>query len=76
MLVFFTTSVFLGFLGVLIMFASLVVFWTNVRRMGKAGWEEIACCGPTASATPSTTPAVGCATAFAATASPLAHPAR
>ncbi len=41
MLVFFTTSVFLGFLGVLIMFASLVVFWTNVRRMGKAGWEEM-----------------------------------
>jgi hypothetical protein len=41
MLVFFTTSVFIGFLGVLIMFASLVTFWTNVRRMGKAGWEEI-----------------------------------
>jgi len=41
MLVFFTSSVFLGFLGVLIMFASLVVFWTNVRRMGKAGWEEM-----------------------------------
>ena len=37
MLVFFTTSVFLGFLGVLIMFASLVSFWTNLRRMGKAG---------------------------------------
>jgi len=41
MLAFFTTSVFLGFLGVLIMFASLVTFWTNVRRMGKAGWEDI-----------------------------------
>jgi hypothetical protein len=41
MLTFFTTSVFLGFLGVLIMFGSLVTFWTNVRRMGKAGWEEI-----------------------------------
>ena len=41
MLAFFTTSVFLGFLGVLIMFGSLVTFWTNVRRMGKAGWEEI-----------------------------------
>jgi hypothetical protein len=41
MLAFFTTSVFLGFVGVLIMFASLVTFWTNLRRMGKAGWEEI-----------------------------------
>ena len=40
MLAFFTTSVFLGFVGVLIMFASLVTFWTNVRRMGKAGWED------------------------------------
>jgi hypothetical protein len=40
MLAFFTTSVFIGFLGVLIMFASLVTFWTNVRRMGKAGWED------------------------------------
>ena len=41
MLAFFTTSVFLGFVGVLIMFASLVTFWTNVRRMGKAGWEDL-----------------------------------
>jgi hypothetical protein len=41
MLAFFTQSVFLGFLGVLIMFASLVTFWTNIRRMGKAGWEDI-----------------------------------
>jgi hypothetical protein len=41
MLYFFTTSVFVGFLGVLIMFASLVTFWTNIRRMGKAGWEDI-----------------------------------
>jgi hypothetical protein len=41
MLAFFTTSVAVGFLGVLIMFASLVAFWTNVRRMGKAGWEDI-----------------------------------
>jgi hypothetical protein len=30
----------LGFVGVLIMFGSLVTFWTNVRRMGKAGWED------------------------------------
>jgi len=41
MLVFFTTSVALGFLGVLIMFGSLVTFWTNLRRMGKAGLEDI-----------------------------------
>lgn len=41
MIAFFTTSVFVGFLGVLIMFASLVTFWTNLRRMGKAGLEDI-----------------------------------
>jgi hypothetical protein len=41
MLYFFTSSVFVGFIGVLIMFASLVTFWTNIRRMGKAGWEDI-----------------------------------
>lgn len=41
MLAFFTQSLALGFIGVLIMFASLVTFWTNLRRMGKAGWEEI-----------------------------------
>jgi hypothetical protein len=41
MLVFFTSSVALGFIGVLIMFASLVVFWTNLHRMGRAGWEDI-----------------------------------
>ena len=41
MIAFFTTSVFVGFLGVLIMFASLVGFWTNLRRMGKAGLEDI-----------------------------------
>jgi len=41
MLAFFTTSVAVGFVGVLIMFGSLVMFWTNLRRMGKAGWEDI-----------------------------------
>jgi tetrahydromethanopterin S-methyltransferase subunit B len=41
MLAFFTTSVLIGFLGVLIMFGSLVSFWTNLRRMGKAGLEDI-----------------------------------
>lgn len=38
---FFTTSLFLGFFGVLIMFVSLLAFWTNIRRMGKAGWDDI-----------------------------------
>ena len=38
---FFTESVAVGFLGVLIMFVSLVTFWTNLRRMGKAGIEDI-----------------------------------
>jgi hypothetical protein len=41
MIAFFTTSVAVGFLGVLIMFVSLVTFWTNLRRMGKAGLEDI-----------------------------------
>jgi len=41
MLATFTDNVLLGFLGVLIMFASLVTFWTNVRRMGKAGLEDL-----------------------------------
>jgi DUF3040 family protein len=41
MIAFFTSSVALGFVGVLIMFGSLVTFWTNLRRMGKAGLEDI-----------------------------------
>ena len=41
MIAFFTRSVAVGFLGVLIMFAALVTFWTNLRRMGKAGIEDI-----------------------------------
>ena len=41
MVAFFTHSVVLGFVGVLIMFGSLVTFWTNMRRMGKAGWDDI-----------------------------------
>lgn len=41
MVAFFTQSVALGFVGVLIMFGSLVTFWTNLRRMGKAGLEDI-----------------------------------
>jgi len=41
MIAFFTTSVLAGFAGVLIMFVSLVLFWTNLRRMGKAGWDDL-----------------------------------
>lgn len=41
MIAFFTQSVAVGFLGVLIMFVSLVTFWTNLQRMGKAGLEDI-----------------------------------
>jgi hypothetical protein len=41
MILFFTTSIFLGLLGVAIMFASLVLFSTNLRRVGKAGWQDI-----------------------------------
>ena len=41
MIAFFTQSVVVGFFGVLIMFASLVTFWTNLQRMGKAGLEDI-----------------------------------
>ncbi len=38
---FYSMSVILGFLGVAIMFASLVVFERNMRRMGKAGWHDL-----------------------------------
>ena len=41
MIAFFTRSIAVGFFGVLIMFASLVTFWTNLQRMGKAGLEDI-----------------------------------
>ena len=41
MIAFFTRSVAVGFFGVLIMFVSLVTFWTNLQRMGKAGLEDI-----------------------------------
>ncbi|MGC8466519.1 MAG: DUF3040 domain-containing protein [Acidimicrobiales bacterium] len=37
----FTTSVYLGLAGFLVMLASAVVFERNLRRMGKAGWQEI-----------------------------------
>jgi hypothetical protein len=37
----FSTSVVLGFLGVVVMFLSGVVFANNARRMGKAGIDDI-----------------------------------
>jgi protein-S-isoprenylcysteine O-methyltransferase Ste14 len=41
MIGFFTTSIIVGFLGFMIMFLSLVAFWTNLRRMGRAGWDDL-----------------------------------
>ncbi len=38
---FYARSVELGFLGVVVMFASAVVFERNLRRMGKAGWHDL-----------------------------------
>lgn len=38
---FYSESVLVGLLGVAIMFASLVVFERNLRRMGKAGWHDL-----------------------------------
>ncbi len=37
----FSTSVFLAFAGVAVMFASAVWFERNLRRMGKAGWYDL-----------------------------------
>ncbi len=37
----FSRSVFLGFVGVVVMFLSGVVFANNARRMGKAGIDDI-----------------------------------
>lgn len=41
MLATFTTSVFLGFVGVAIMFASSVGVAVNVKRMGRAGLDDL-----------------------------------
>ena len=38
---FYSRSVIVGFLGVVIMFASAVWFERNLRRMGKAGWHDL-----------------------------------
>ncbi len=37
---FYSTSVLIGFVGVAVMFGSLVIFERNMRRMGKAGWHD------------------------------------
>jgi hypothetical protein len=37
----YSRSVAAGFVGVLIMFASVVWFERNLRRMGKAGWHDL-----------------------------------
>ena len=41
MVAFYSASVIAGFFGVVIMFASLVVFERNLRRMGRAGWHDL-----------------------------------
>ncbi len=38
---FYSESVWVGLLGVAMMFASAVVFERNLRRMGKAGWHDL-----------------------------------
>lgn len=38
---FFSESVLLGFLGVVVMFGSAIVFERNMRRMGRAGWHDL-----------------------------------
>jgi Protein of unknown function (DUF3040) len=38
---FYSVSVILGFLGVVVMFGSAVVFERNLRRMGRAGWHDL-----------------------------------
>lgn len=38
---FYAQSVFLGLVGVAVMFGSAVVFERNMRRMGRAGWHDL-----------------------------------
>jgi hypothetical protein len=38
---FYSVSVALGCIGVVVMFASAVVFERNLRRMGRAGWHDL-----------------------------------
>ena len=37
----FASSLFLGFVGFLVMLACAFVFWSNLRKMGKAGWHQV-----------------------------------
>jgi hypothetical protein len=37
----YATSVWLGFVGVAVMFGSAVVFQRNMRRMGRASWHDL-----------------------------------
>ena len=37
----FTTAIVLGLIGFGIMLASLFVFTTNLRRLGRAGWHDV-----------------------------------
>jgi hypothetical protein len=41
LVVFFSESVVVGFVGVALMFVCAVVFERNLRRMGKAGWHDL-----------------------------------
>jgi hypothetical protein len=38
---FYSESIFLGLIGVAVMFVSAVVFERNLRHMGKAGWHDL-----------------------------------
>ena len=42
MMVTFTTSTLLGVVGFLAMLASAIAFERNLRKMGKAGWKQVA----------------------------------
>jgi hypothetical protein len=41
MVAFFTVSVFIGFLGFLIMLAGALICERNLRRVGRAGWQDL-----------------------------------
>ncbi len=41
LIVWFTTAIVIGLIGFAIMLASLFVFTTNLRRLGRAGWHDV-----------------------------------
>lgn len=41
MLFTFASSPIVGFVGFLVMLGCAFVFWTNLRKMGKAGWQQM-----------------------------------